>query len=197
MGAQTQAIGSYIEIQAALLERLTKRHTKKDMQRLAATVNLLRGTNQRLYALTDAFNNLERRSEGEQFQLCDLFGELEHLLKYRLARTGVRLVTQVTPDRLQLVSDPALLTQLLVNLTLNAINALDETELHDDAKNRHIHIQAIQDNMAAPIQICVQNNGPAIPARLKQRIFQRGFTTRPAGHGQGLYCSISRALFRW
>ena len=187
MGAQTQAISSYIEIQAALLARIEKRRTKKDMDRLAATVTLLQQVNERLYTLTDAFNNLERRSQGEQFKLNDLFIELDQLLKYRLARTGVCLEIEVQPDNLVLTSDPALLTQLLVNLSLNAINAIDESDMETEQCKRRIQIQAIQSTSDASIHIIIQNNGPAIPAKLKQRIFQRGFTTRTTGHGQGLY----------
>ncbi len=187
IGAQTQAISSYIEIQAALHERLAKQVTKADLQRLGATIHLLDGTNKRLYAITDAFNNLERRSQGEPFQLQTLFTELKHLLKYRLARSGIKLQTAQDPADLTLTSDSALLTQLLTNLVLNAINALDEAEPETQAAERCIRIQAIQAQPTGPVWIHLQNNGPGIPARIKKRIFQRGFTTRINGHGQGLY----------
>ncbi len=187
IGAQTQAIASYINIQAALHERLTQEVTQDDLQRLGATINLLHGTNERLYAITDAFNNLERRSQGESFQLNAVFTGLEHLLKYRLARSGVKLEITSEPDKLTLNSDSALLTQLLINLALNAINALDEVEPDAQSTARCIRIRASQAQPTYPVRISLQNNGPGIPAKYRQRIFQRGFTTRTTGHGQGLY----------
>lgn len=91
------------------------------------------------------------------------------------------------PDELTLTSDSALLTQLLINLALNAINALDEVESDAQSATRCIRIQASQAQPTYPIRISLQNNGPGIPAKYRQRIFQRGFTTRTTGHGQGLY----------
>ena len=154
---------------------------------MGATIHAIHGTNERLYAITNAFNNLERRSQGKPFQLRTVFTELEHLLKYRLARSGVKLLITQQPTDLTLTSDSALLTQLLINLVLNAINALDEANPEDQPAERCIQIQATQVQAADPVQIRPQNNGPAIPANIKQRIFQRGFTTRATGHGQGLY----------
>jgi two-component system, NtrC family, sensor kinase len=44
------------------------------------------------------------------------------------------------------------------------------------------------------LSICIQNNGPSIPAHLQKRIFEEFFTTKPVGQGTGLGLSIAAQI---
>lgn len=72
------------------------------------------------------------------------------------------------------------LCRIIGNLVDNAIDALEESRTPDAAI--HVRIgESISD-----WNLSVENNGPSIPAEHKKSIFLPGFTTKSAGHGNGL-----------
>lgn len=71
--------------------------------------------------------------------------------------------------------------KVLSNLIDNAADALEEIE----AGNRRLSITLTEDLRAFRFE--VSNNGPMIPVRSWQSIFQAGITTKSAGHGMGLF----------
>lgn len=97
----------------------------------------------------------------------------------------VRLV--VEPSGLELVADPDLLEQALVNVVLNAAQALDGVE------GGRVVVAARTGPGGRPV-IEVTDNGPGIPATARDRIFIPFFTTKPDGSGIGL--SLARQIMR-
>lgn len=71
--------------------------------------------------------------------------------------------------------------KVLSNLIDNAIDALAEVE------DRHLTLTLTEDLHS--FRFCVENNGPMIPTKSQQAIFQAGVSTKNAGpgHGMGLY----------
>lgn len=103
-------------------------------------------------------------------------GGLE-LLEFELARAGVTVRREVSrPVSLQ--GDPDLLHQLLVNLLLNAAQALEARE-----GPRELVVRA---SGGSQVVLEVQDSGPGIPTDALERLFDPFFTTKSRGTGLGL-----------
>ena len=97
-----------------------------------------------------------------------------------------RLVREHEP-RVVVLGDPTRLSQVLVNLLLNATQALP-----DDLSKNEIRISTFEED--GEVLIEVSDNGPGIPATILPRIFEPFFTTKPVGVGTGLGLSICKNL---
>jgi two-component system cell cycle sensor histidine kinase/response regulator CckA len=97
-----------------------------------------------------------------------------------------RLVREHEP-RVVVLADSTRLSQVLVNLLLNATQALSD----DPAKNE-IRVSTFEED--GEVLIEVSDNGPGIPAAILPRIFEPFFTTKPVGLGTGLGLSICKNL---
>lgn len=85
-----------------------------------------------------------------------------------------------------LLADPNQLKQLLLNLVINAIHAIDGPgEITLSMCNFPQGAPLFKDGRRR-VHFCVEDDGPGIPAEVRTRIFEPFFTTRPDGTGLGL-----------
>lgn len=85
-----------------------------------------------------------------------------------------------------LLADPNQLKQLLLNLVINAIHAIDGPgTITLSMCNAPVDAPAPADGRRRA-HFCVEDDGPGIPPELRQRIFEPFYTTRPDGTGLGL-----------
>jgi signal transduction histidine kinase len=114
----------------------------------------------------------------------------------KLLEEAVELVQGVAPGKRvavtwrvdaslgELVTDPGLLRQIVVNLVANALDAVD--------KNGRIEIAARP--VADDVLISVRDTGHGIPPDDLRRIFEPFYTTKGRGKGTGLGLAICRQL---
>lgn len=95
--------------------------------------------------------------------------------------------TEIVPADLILYADENLISQVVINLLKNAIQAIGNQP--DGKINIHAYC-----NEAEEVWIEIKNNGPVIPAEIAEHIFIPFFTTKEGGSGIGL--SISRQIMR-
>lgn len=95
--------------------------------------------------------------------------------------------TEIAPADLILYADENLISQVVINLLKNAIQAIGNQP--DGKINIHAYC-----NEAEEVWIEIKNNGPVIPAEIAEHIFIPFFTTKEGGSGIGL--SISRQIMR-
>lgn len=108
------------------------------------------------------------------------------LLEGELRRNSVQVHLQL-PEAAQSVKCSAgSLQQMLLNLMLNARDAIAEQE------DQHITIIGQHEDGKVVLLIC--DNGPGIPPGMLEKIFDPFFTTKPVGKGTGLGLSVSRHL---
>lgn len=83
--------------------------------------------------------------------------------------------------------DETQLQQVLLNLLLNAQNALPS--------GGKIEITLDYDPQAKTIRMAVTDNGPGIPEEIRKKIFQPFFTTRTDGTGLGLATCLKNVQY--
>lgn len=110
-------------------------------------------------------------------------GEFREDLLYRINTIHV----EITPADLIVYADENLISQVVINLLKNAIQAIGN---QPDGK---IELKASCNDMEE-IWIEIKNNGPEIPSEIAEHIFIPFFTTKEGGSGIGL--SISRQIMR-
>jgi two-component system, NtrC family, sensor kinase len=87
----------------------------------------------------------------------------------------------IAPEKLMADCYPGQLNQAILNVLLNAVQAVGSGGVVS------LSLAEIGENVS--IAIC--DNGPGIPAEIQQRIFDPFFTTKPVGSGTGLGLSIT------
>ncbi|MFO0550062.1 MAG: ATP-binding protein [Polyangiaceae bacterium] len=88
------------------------------------------------------------------------------------------------------------INQVFLNLLMNAIQALEGV---GDAPREGVSVREIkvETRVRGPhVEIAVSDNGPGVPADLRNKIFDPFFTTKPRGAGTGLGLSISTDIVR-
>jgi signal transduction histidine kinase len=83
-------------------------------------------------------------------------------------------------------ADRVSLQQVVLNLVVNAMDALDRHEGTD----RHVVVRTGQESDA--VECAVSDTGPGIPSEHRPRLFETFFTTKEDGLGLGL--AIARSI---
>jgi PAS domain S-box-containing protein len=114
----------------------------------------------------------------------------------RLARFDLEL--DIAPDLPTVIGHPNRLQQVLINLIVNARDAIEEARARqpDMKAGRWIGIRAHRTPTRNAMVIEVSDNGPGLPADVLPRLFEPFFTTKPSGKGTGLGLSISSEIVR-
>ena len=174
------------------LQSLAEDFYEPRLEQAAQEALTLQDSIREAHAISDSFSRFEKRNSVEVFSLEQLFDDLSRLLNHKLGEVGAQLRLPPAQDySYTLRTDQVMLLHLLFNLIVNACEALAEVEELAQADScsieKFIALTVRLNSDANSINLRVSNNGPAIPAHLSEKIFVRGFSTRSAGHGQGLY----------
>jgi signal transduction histidine kinase len=100
-----------------------------------------------------------------------------------LARKQGATISLSGPNSLVVRADPARIEQILFNLVFNAIQA--------GAGDLRLRVEA-----GPTPSLAVIDNGPGLPASVRERLFEPFVTTKPAGQGTGLGLAICQRLAR-
>ncbi len=109
--------------------------------------------------------------------LTTVVKSVTEFLEGEFNRAGVKLECEA-PEEVWVHGDPDLLRQVLVNLLINALQALEPVE---GARRVRLSVTAGDE-----VVVKVEDNGPGISEAAMPRIFDPFFTTKPAGSGLGL-----------
>jgi two-component system, NtrC family, nitrogen regulation sensor histidine kinase NtrY len=108
----------------------------------------------------------------------DVFENLHTLMQPTLQQKNIELEIILKDPGLMLAADTNLTEQVLINLLVNAIEAVKDTE--------EPRIQLAATTTAGRVQIKIADNGAGIPQELVEKIFIPFFSTKKSGSGIGL-----------
>ncbi len=133
--------------------------------------------------------SLERPDSAAQLQPISLQETVKnalHLLAPECATRAVEAQVQGPPEPIRVLADPVALEQIVHNVLMNALQALDKVP----AAERQLQISlTLSENHGI---LTVRDTGPGIPVEALPHIFEPFFTTRQGGLGLGL--SLSETL---
>jgi len=159
-----------------------------EMDPLAASVRekvlAARAGTARMREVLIAMRQGARFAGGElrEVMLCHEIDLALTLVAQRMRAAGVALERQYAPDVPLVSCQPTLLGQVLVNLLINALDAMHQQQ------HARLIVRVRADGAFAFVE--VEDSGPGIPAELRTRIFEPFFSTKgESGNGLGLWIS--------
>jgi signal transduction histidine kinase len=126
---------------------------------------------------------------GEKLDLNEIIREVLALVSDEAKRNSVTIRSQFADDAYPVFGDRVQLQQLVLNLVMNAIEAM--SGVGDRARELVITMRNID---ADQVQVTVEDSGPGIDPNTLDKIFDPFYTTKPGGMGMGL--SISRSILQ-
>ncbi|HSB16607.1 MAG TPA: ATP-binding protein, partial [Bryobacteraceae bacterium] len=109
--------------------------------------------------------------------LSELLETMGQMLERQYSGGQLRVATRIEPKLWLRDSSPEIIKQVVLNLTLNAVQAMGE--------NGEIRLAA-EGVSGGKIVFAVTDQGPGIPEALHEKIFEPFFTTKQRGTGLGL-----------
>ena len=156
--------------------------------------------------LTSRLLFLSRKSVGAvgPVDLRSVVTDIEPLMR-QLVPKEIALRLEVPDDVLAIDGEPTQLEQIVMNLVTNARDACQEEGRSGAWIRVRLHALPAGDPLSDAdrpepdrgterVVVEVSDNGPGIPAELRDRIFEPFFTTRDAGRGTGLGLASVRAV---
>lgn len=150
-----------------------------------------------------------RDLELKPVNLNEIIQQALALTKHEQVGALVHVQTHLAPDLPLIRGDAHKLSQVFVNLILNACQAMENggtftvrthvRELNaEEVRLETGSREALRFHAGQPVlEALVDDTGPGIPPDKLARIFEPFFTTKPTGQGTGLGLTVSRQIMEW
>ena len=178
-------VSGYVDLLEGSLEQGEPEAASTHLAEVRRAIRRVHGLNQRLMSLG-------RSSENEvgAVDLNDLVTEVGELVRPMLRRR-IAVECELAPAPVVVRGDPQQLERVVVNLVVNARDAMPEGgRLHIAAAVREVNGDLELAHLDLPPgprgSLTVSDTGTGIPADDRERIFEPFFTTKAAGTGLGL-----------
>jgi C4-dicarboxylate-specific signal transduction histidine kinase len=182
-----QPLGSIVTSGDACLRWLTAKPPNLDEVRQAVEAIIRDGT--RASSVLVRIRGLLRRGERlrERSDINDIISEVLAFSHGELRRNGASLQTEMPGNLPPIVVDRVLLQQVILNLIMNAVDAM--RGVSDRARALRIRTE---EQPSGSIVVLVQDSGVGLDPKHSSRMFEAFYTTKTDGIGMGL--TISRSI---
>lgn len=150
---------------------------------LRAYIEEIRTAGEQGSALTQQLLAIARR-QAPQFRavhLNEVLASMENFLR-RLIGEQIQLRTAPGPELGMVYADPAQLRQVILNLTLNARDAMPQ----GGEITITTHAKRMSASREPAVSLTVEDTGSGMSAEIRAHLFEPFFTTKEAGRGTGL-----------
>ena len=145
--------------------------------------------------------------QKDWLDLNETIAEVIAMARSEVQRNRVLLQTKLANDLLMILGDKIQLQQVILNLLMNAIEAMGGvgegprelgigsekvTEIHAKPKQERYEDRALADAEWTHVLVAVRDSGPGLDPQGLGRLFDAFYTTKPTGLGMGL--AISRSI---
>ena len=169
-------------------ERLL-RNPEHDVESILEILEDVRNDGLRAHAIVRKLRLLLRKREL-QFEHVDINALASNVLTLILPdalRRNVTIRTSLDPKLPRVPADPVHMQQVLLNLIINAMDAMEETPRA--ARWMELRTERCDEEH---VQVTVKDNGSGLKPEQRTKLFESFFTTKPEGMGLGL--SVARSI---
>ena len=170
---------SSLDIHVQLLEEDLGALAPQMREQLTPRLEIIQGELHRLESIVSNFLRLAGPSalDLEPMEPAKLVSHVCELLRPEAAARQIEIEPRVGESVPSFLADPVRLTQALLNLVINAMQAVE----------REGRIEVRAEHLDGMLSLAVLDSGPGIAAEKLASIFDPYFTTKPEGNGLGLW----------
>ena len=156
-----------------------------DIEEIRAILADIRQDDQRAGAIIDRMRTLvrHRQFQGSPLNMNTLTGEVVTLVRPDAERRNTKVTWEPAPTAAPVFGDHVELQQVILNLLLNAMDAMNDCPA--EARRVYVRVSLV----AAQVEVAVSDAGHGISEENLTRLFAPFFTTKPTGLGMGLAIS--------
>jgi len=130
------------------------------------------------------FTHMDQAAVAERVDLAAGIGNTVAVLRSKARMKSAEVVVELEPGLPHVRGFAGEINQIWANLIDNALDAIPETG--------RVEVTARRNKQR--VVVGVRDNGPGIPAAVRDKMFEPFFTTKPVGQGTGLGLDIVRRL---
>ncbi len=159
----------------------------EELNDVSDAVNTVARRSDSLMQFVSNYRQLTRLPEAvkENVLISEMFTRVSQLATQTWQEKGITLELNIEPESIKVHADPDMLEQLLLNLILNAEQAVSSQQSKVDKHAGIVKLSAFINKRGHTV-IEVADNGPGIAEEIKHKVFVPFYTTKREGSGVGL-----------
>ncbi len=178
---------------AARLRDLAQNGKPLDRDAIIHATEKIEAVCMRISRIIAGLRSIARDGENDRFtfvSLAPIVGDALSLCSEKLRHRQIDFRVSKVPEALKIECRSVQISQILVNLLLNAQYAVDSKTSGD----RWVALEIV--DLESHVEMRVSDSGAGIPKQLREKIFDPFFTTKEVGKGTGLGLSVSASIAR-
>ncbi len=130
----------------------------------------------------------QRKPDKTVCNINAVIDECIGLVEYQALFHNIEIIKEFDENLPMIVVDPSQMQQVIINMVVNAAEAMDESG--------QLTLVTGYDPVEKVIEIKIRDTGQGIPEANVRKLFDPFFTTKDVGHGTGLGLAISYGIVR-